>query len=680
MRQSEELYRTVVEVAVAYVFLADMETKRIIECNDVLCGTLGYTNDEVRDLTLYDIMVLDPGGVDRTIRLALEESRHFISERQYQRKDGSLLDVEVNVSKISLGERQAMCVVAHEVTEHKGHEDSKTNRIQEAALRTDISDAFNRNDTLRAALQRCTESIIQHLSISSACIWTLNSQSSALEAQATAGLEDETAGAKDSLSLNENIGVGCLGVVLQSRRPYISNDVRTDPKLGWKDWAEQEDLVATACYPLIIDGQPVGAIALFSKETFLQSTLDTMPLIMHSVAQGVQRKRTEENLRESVSVLLALREAGYILGSTLEQDEIISRLLQIMQRVSNLTATIISVPDEYGRLHIWRSVGVESLPSKIRYASEADHTRQRVLKDNEQHLIRLKAQDSENGDLMVLCLPIRMRDRIFGVLEAYGTESLAEEDMTEILGSLAGQAASALENARLYKELGERERRLQDLVERLLGAQEEERRRVAYEVHDGLAQVAAAAHQHLQAFARRHQPTEKSSRNDLELVSKLVKRTVSEARGIIAHLRPTTLDDFGLQATISLEVENLREKGYSVEYKDNLGDERLPTNVEIAFFRATQEALTNVRKHARTRDVSVELWRENSEVHLEVRDYGSGFDPASVHTTSGPGERVGLAGMRERINIVGGRLEINSRPDSGTSVVASIPVRDEALL
>jgi signal transduction histidine kinase len=271
-----------------------------------------------------------------------------------------------------------------------------------------------------------------------------------------------------------------------------------------------------------------------------------------------------------------------------------------------------------------------------------------------------------------LCLPLRSRDRLLGVLEAYGPESLAASDSVDILASLASQAASALENAQLYEKLEEREHRLQELVGKLLRTQEEERRRVAYEVHDGLAQIAAGAHQHLQAFAERYAPDAEKGRRDLERILRLVRATVSDARRIIADLRPTTLDDLGLAATISQEVERLREDGYEVDYQEELGDERLPVAAEIALFRVVQEALANVHKHAQTQRVRIVLRRWEQEVRLEVRDYGRGFDPAAAPVEGGPGERVGLAGMRERISMLGGKLEIHSKPDIGTSVIATV--------
>jgi len=147
------------------------------------------------------------------------------------------------------------------------------------------------------------------------------------------------------------------------------------------------------------------------------------------------RKRTEENLRRSLGVLLALREAGQILGSTLETEEIVTRLLTIMRGVSGLTAAVISVEDEFGQTKIWREVGLEGLWRKARYASVAEEARRAVLDSGGHRLFRLRNSEG-SGQLVGLCLPLRMKDRIAGVLEAYGPESLAGEEAVEIADAL----------------------------------------------------------------------------------------------------------------------------------------------------------------------------------------------------------------------------------------------------
>jgi signal transduction histidine kinase len=238
---------------------------------------------------------------------------------------------------------------------------------------------------------------------------------------------------------------------------------------------------------------------------------------------------------------------------------------------------------------------------------------------------------------------------------------------------------SALEVQRHQEKLAERERQLHSLVGRMIDAQEEERRRVAYEVHDGFTQMAAAAYRRLALFAEHRPPEDAQDRQELEDTVALVQRTVAEARRIIANLRPTTLDDFGLATAVRLQVEELYAEGFEASYEETLGGERLPAPQETALFRVAQEALTNVRKYAQTDRVRVSLGRRADEVvRLEVRDWGRGFDTTEQRQRGGPGERVGLTSMRERITLLGGTLEIRSELGKGTSVVAEVPCRRPA--
>ncbi|MDQ3941576.1 MAG: PAS domain-containing sensor histidine kinase [Actinomycetota bacterium] len=226
-------------------------------------------------------------------------------------------------------------------------------------------------------------------------------------------------------------------------------------------------------------------------------------------------------------------------------------------------------------------------------------------------------------------------------------------------------------------QLVDRGRQLKELVGKLVAAQEEERRQVAYEVHDGLTQVAVAAHQHLQTFADDHPPGSKVEEGELDRALELARRTVEEARRVIEDLRPTALDDFGLATAVRLQVEELRAEGWKIDYKEAFDEEkRLPAEIETALYRVVQEALANVKKHAQTTEAHLKLERLPTEVRLEVRDEGRGFDPqaAASGDHGGPGERVGLSSMRERVALLGGELKITSTPGAGTSLVAEVPL------
>jgi signal transduction histidine kinase len=255
-------------------------------------------------------------------------------------------------------------------------------------------------------------------------------------------------------------------------------------------------------------------------------------------------------------------------------------------------------------------------------------------------------------------------------------------DLARQTAETSALETSALVALRNQEKLAERERELRELVGRLIVAQEEERRRVAYEIHDGFTQMAAAAYRHLELFAEHHPQESAQDQQELEEAVALVQRTVGEARGVIANLRPTTLDDFGLATAIRMQAEELSAEGYKTTYEETLGEARLPGPLETALFRVAQEALANVRKHAQTERVHISLGRRDDGVaHLEVRDWGRGFEePAGAgRRGGGPGERVGLSSMQERVTLLGGRFQVRSEPEKGTAVLAEIPTQQGTL-
>jgi signal transduction histidine kinase len=359
----------------------------------------------------------------------------------------------------------------------------------------------------------------------------------------------------------------------------------------------------------------------------------------------------------------------------MDREQIGLRLLEIMQRFFNLSGASIELRDANGEYRTLRATGPEELWRRARSTSGGWLARRAALETGEGRSYELPMTHPNESRLLVgWCLPLKARDQLTGVLEVYGPQTLAEKDTAEVLSSLANQAAGALENARLYEELAERERELHDLLGRMLTAQEEDRRRVAYEVHDGLTQLVIAAHQRLQVLAKNFQSASAKDKEMLEQAVEFVQQAVAEARSVIADLRPTTLDDLGPRPALGALVEKLSVEGYEVRYRETLGDVRLPLRLETVLFRVTQEALSNVRKHAGRTSVNIAIGRRaDGTVRLEVRDQGRGFDPSET-AQGGPGERVGISSMRERVAQLGGEFEVRSKPGEGTTVVAEIPL------
>lgn len=272
----------------------------------------------------------------------------------------------------------------------------------------------------------------------------------------------------------------------------------------------------------------------------------------------------------------------------------------------------------------------------------------------------------------VLQVPLRGSDgQAFGVLVLGNSVSLRapEHEDSESLQLLATLLATHLENHRLLTTLKARDRTLSDLVSRLLRAQEDERKRVAYDLHDGLAQTLAGLHQRLQGFAGRCPTLPQALAADLQAILSLAQHSVGEGRQLIAGLRPTVLDDFGLFKALDKEADRLRDAGINVVWRSHCA-QRLPSQVEIAVFRIGQEAINNVLKHARASQVQLSLALADEMAVLQVDDNGKGF--AHDHPRD-EARHLGLATMHERASLLGGRFTCVSVIDGGTRLQASVP-------
>ena len=361
-----------------------------------------------------------------------------------------------------------------------------------------------------------------------------------------------------------------------------------------------------------------------------------------------ERKRTEEELRYHAYLLKNLNDA--VLAT--DEQLLITAWNKAAEKMYGWRA------DEVLGSHIWQVVPVEMTEDQREDAL-------RELAETGRFRIDVITYGKDGTPVWVEGITIALRGEQ-GEGEITGYVNI-RRDITE-------RKRTEEELRRLNQELAERERDLHSLVRRIVAIQEEERRKVAYEVHDGFTQTAAASYRRLQTFAEHHRPESEEDREDLEDAIALVGRTVEEARSVIANLRPTTLDDFGLSTAIRMQIEELQTEGFEASYEDTLGEERLSSTLEVNLFRVAQEALSNVRKHAQTDRVCVAIGCHKGVVRLKVRDWGRGFRPSGVRGSAGPGETVGLSSMRDRVALLNGSLQIRSEPGLGTSVVAEIPL------
>lgn len=293
--------------------------------------------------------------------------------------------------------------------------------------------------------------------------------------------------------------------------------------------------------------------------------------------------------------------------------------------------------------------------------------------------VRRRHLVSRLGLTSAMVVPLIAHDRPFGVLcLSTAVRPIFDHAHVHLAQEIGRRGALALDNVRLYREAASNEQALQHLVQRLMAAQEDERRRLAYEIHDGAAQTAAGTVQYLEAFAHAFPGESEAARHRLDVAVGLARQTVSEIRRVLGGLRPTTLDDFGLTRALQVYADGLSDDAFRVTFVAASEPGRISPDLEIALFRTAQEAVTNARKHARVDAVLVQLTCEQDQIILTVEDHGCGIDRMRAREGSRPGQRLGLLSMRERIAQVGGSLVVRSRPGEGTLVRAVVPIAGSA--
>lgn len=214
------------------------------------------------------------------------------------------------------------------------------------------------------------------------------------------------------------------------------------------------------------------------------------------------------------------------------------------------------------------------------------------------------------------------------------------------------------------------EQRIRSLA--IIEAQENERRRISRELHDGLGQLLSAAKLNIGMIEFAQNQSKERAGEILKQIDTIVSKAIVEARRIAHDLRPTTLDDFGLIPALRILCQEFSKlTGIKVKFQVSQLLERIEPKVEIAIYRIIQESFNNISKYAEATEVSLDLYRKENYVYVRVKDNGSGFDVDSSKSKK-TGHGFGLLNMKERAELVGGKVEILSTPGQGTEVLLEI--------
>ncbi len=512
-----------------------------------------------------------------------------------------------------------------------------------------------------------------------AALGVLNAERTELASFVTRGIDEATRARIGSLPR----GRGVLGVLISDSKPLRFADVGAHPR-SYGFPAGHPPMSSFLGVPIVIGGEPFGNLYLTEKEGGEEFTTEDEEAavtladfagvaIDHARRfSGVQRRH--DDLSRTVAALEATTQIARALAGETDPEVVLELVAKRGRALVSARALLIEL-QRGEELEIAAGAGElpegvigTRLPLASTVASQAMRT-QRIQRLGDE-LNRARFDEHGLGHLGVsamegIVVPLIYRSQPHGVLVAIdrlerGPSFTGEDEM--LLESFAVSAATAVATAQSVTEERHRQR---------LAAAEGERRRWARELHDDTLQSLSALRISL-AGARRSNAPERLAEAVAGAVEQL-EEAIANLRGLITDLRPAALDELGVKAAVEALAERTARHGIAVDASIELGYElgseqtRLLPEIETALYRIVQEALTNAVKHGHAKRAVIEIKEESGVIELLVRDDGRGFDTAAA--TDG----FGLLGMRERVALLGGELDVGSGAGVGTTVTARLP-------
>jgi two-component system, NarL family, sensor kinase len=395
--------------------------------------------------------------------------------------------------------------------------------------------------------------------------------------------------------------------------------------------------------------------------------------------------RSRLGLADTDSDAQLLHRVIEILSAGLDLDVVVQRVADLITETTSTDVCFVHLLDSAGdRLQLRGATPpFDQLARRIELPIGqgvsgwvAAHCEPAVITDNKRADPRYRYIPELRGEDFTSMASVPMITRpgdLVGVLNVHTRDrrEFTEADV-ELLGSVAGLMAGAIENASLHSRLAEREEAMERFAEQIVLLQETERRRLAGEIHDGISQRIVSLSFHLSAAADALASDPAGAAEQIARAQELAAGALDETRNAIAGLRPSVLDDLGLAASLESLARSIPLPNVAVDTVTT----GLPEHAETAVYRIAQEALQNVMKHASAEHVQLRLSVTAGAVLLEVSDDGVGFDPATTAKRTGP-MGYGLPGMQQRAELLGGQLTADSVPGRGTVVRLRVPVAQE---
>ncbi len=523
--------------------------------------------------------------------------------------------------------------------------------------------------SLDALLQRLVEAAAELTDARYAALGVIDRSGTALERFITTGTTPE-----EHAAIGEwPRGLGVLGVLIKEAEPLLLRDL-SEHELSVGFPPNHPPMRSFLGIPILLRGIAYGNLYLTEKldgAEFTGEDQDLATLLAAQAAVAIENARLYEAATGWLRQMESLNEIGNALLSEIELPRLLALIARRLRELGHARLVTIALPQPGGDLRIEAADGDRAEAIIGAVVSGAQSKSARVLERRQSDRVDSMVEDLEIepkqkrllGGRAALFVPLLLRERAIGVItvvDKTGPDPRFSDDDLRLAEAFAGRAAAAV-------DLSGRVAR--DVLRRVVAGQELERTRLARELHDETGQALTSILLGLRTVQEADDVTQ--AVDDLRT---LVVSTLQSVRRLAVELRPSALDDYGLVSALERLTGTAGEQGGpSVDFEAQLGDERLPGEVETALYRIVQEALTNAIKHAQAGSVSVVLTRTPTTVTAVVEDNGRGIQAVRDSDAEGA-EGLGLVGMRERVALLHGRLRVESSPGMGTTIVAEVPL------
>jgi len=461
----------------------------------------------------------------------------------------------------------------------------------------------------------------------------------------------------------------------------VVDDLSQEPRLT-TGLATEEGMGSFMAVPLKARGRVLGVMTLADPQhhRFTYHDQQLLTSIGNQIGVAIENAQLHQDVARQLRIQQRLNDVAEEITSELELDRILPKVLQIAEDLIGADGGVIALFDPQSNLIHYPYI--HNLPGELKdvavpkeegLAGEVMMTSRPIVVRDYRTYPRAIPAFVEVGVTNVVGVPIVSGDQSFGTLALASLDEakdFSDRDVA-ILSGIGRQAGIAIENARLYENL-------RFYVQRITRAQEDERKRIARELHDETIQMLIVISRRLDVLATLPEQLPETAMRHLETLRELIGHALREVRRFIQDLRPPSLDHLGLVATLEGLTGDLENDGIATELRVAGETRRLVPEEELVLFRIAQEALNNVRRHAKASRVMVELEFCPSKVRMVVDDNGRGFNAPERMGDLVSSGRLGLVGMHERVRTLGGTLTIQSEPGRGTMVIVDVPVQPQS--